>query len=360
VAGDAPHPPRLFAIVVGETAIGRKGSAHRATERGLALADPDFVSERMTEGLSSGEGLIWQVRDPIYKREKVGKGKDASYEEVLADPGVEDKRLWVVESEFASVLRVAQREGNTLTAIVRRAWDRGDLRSLTKNSPARATGAHISIVGHVSRDELLRYLDHSELASGFVNRFLTVAARRARVLPDGEGVPLEALQRLAPRIQEAIAWAATPRTVVRDAEARAIWHEVYPELSEGKPGMFGGAVNRAAAQVLRISVLYAALDCSPRITAEHLMAGLAVWRYAEQSARWVFGDAIGDPVADTILRALRRGGQQTRNDLVNLFDRHLNRARIDRALGLLLAAGLVRHEERRDTGGCPSEVWHAT
>ena len=198
MAGDAPHPPRLNAVVVGTTSLGRKGSAHRAVERALQLADPTFVSDRMTEGLSSGEGLIWEVRDPIYKREKVGKGPDAEYEDVLADAGVGDKRLWVVESEFASVLRVAQRDGNTLTAIVRRAWDRGDIRSLTKNNPARATGAHISIVGHVSRDELLRYLDRTELASGFANRFLFVAARRAQALPEGEGVPLDALQRLVP------------------------------------------------------------------------------------------------------------------------------------------------------------------
>jgi hypothetical protein len=359
MAGDAPHPARLNAVVVGETAIGRKGSAHRANERALALADPAFVLGRMTEGLSSGEGLIWQVRDPIYRREKVGKGADAEYEDVLVDAGIDDKRLWVVESEFASVLRVAQRDGNTLTAIVRRAWDQGDIGSLTKTNPARTTGAHISIVGHVSRDELLRYLDRSELASGFANRFLFIAARRARILPEGEGVPIEAIQRLAPAIREVATWAAAPILIRRDAEARAIWAEVYGALSDGKPGLFGAATNRAAAQVLRLSVLYAILDCSPVITADHLLAALAVWRYAEQSARWVFGDAIGDPTADAILAALRRAGPLTRNDLVNLFDRHVNRARIERALMLLLAAGLVRREEKHDTGGRPAELWQA-
>ena len=128
--------------------------------------------------------MIWQCRDAIYRWEKQ-KGADEP-EEVLVDPGLEDKRLWVVESEFASVLRVAQRDGNTLTAIIRRAWDRDDLRTLTKNNPATATGAHIGIIGHVSRDEFLRYLDRSELANGFANRFLFFAVKRARLLPDGE------------------------------------------------------------------------------------------------------------------------------------------------------------------------------
>ena len=122
--------------------------------------------------------------------------------------------------------------------------------------------------------------------------------------------------------------------------------------------MFGGATSRAEAQVLRLSVLYAILDCSAWIRAEHLLAALAIWRYCEQSARWVFGDAIGDPTADTILGALRRVGELDREDIVNLFGRHANRARIDRALALLLAAGLAR-PERQATGGRPREVWRA-
>jgi hypothetical protein len=123
--------------------------------------------------------------------------------------------------------------------------------------------------------------------------------------------------------------------------------------------MFGAATNRAEAQVLRLSVFYAILDRSEAIRTEYLLAALAVWRYAEQSARWLFGDAVGDPTADTILGALRRGGPLDREDISRLFDRHASRARIDQALGLLLAAGLARMERDTATGGRPREVWHA-
>ena len=46
--------------------------------------------------LSSGEGVIWAVRDAIYKAvRKKGKGNHTDVtEEVLADPGIEDKRLF--------------------------------------------------------------------------------------------------------------------------------------------------------------------------------------------------------------------------------------------------------------------------
>src|SRR5207253_2014692 len=137
--------------------------------------------------------------------------------------------------------RTLQREGNTLSAIVRRTWDSGDLRALTKNSPAVATGAHIAIVGHITRDELLRYLDRSELANGFINRYLTLAVRRGQLLPEGGAVPQEALDALAERLREVAKWAETPRVLARDDEARALWAEVYGPLSAGHAGLFGAA-----------------------------------------------------------------------------------------------------------------------
>ena len=240
---------------------------------------------------------------------------------------------------------------------MRRAWDRDDLRTLTKNSPATATGAHIAITGHVSRTELLRYLDRTELANGLANRFLFFASERSRMLPDGEQVDEDALASIAARLSVARDWAREPRVMVRDAEAAAVWREVYGTLAGERPGMFGEATSRAEAQVLRVSALYAALDCSELIRVDHLLAALAVWRYCEQSARWVFGDATGDPVADAILAALRRASL-TRTEISELLGRHVQRTRIDQALGVLLAAGLARFD-RVPTGGRDRELWHA-
>ena len=70
------------------------------------------------------------------------------------------------------------REGNTLSAIIRQAWDSGNLHPLTKNSPIRATDAHISIIGHITREELLRYLTETEQANGFANRFIWLMVYR--------------------------------------------------------------------------------------------------------------------------------------------------------------------------------------
>src|SRR5260370_7542465 len=94
----------------------------------MQVADPQWVSERVHGGgLSSGEGLIWAVRDKIIQLERRGKGAAAERVEGEVDPGVTDKRLYILESEFAGALAVMKRDGNTLSRVVRDGGHRRDL-----------------------------------------------------------------------------------------------------------------------------------------------------------------------------------------------------------------------------------------
>ncbi len=349
--GSAHHGVNLNVVQVGETAKGRKGTAYAGPRALVGEADPEWAA-RVVSGLSSGEGLIWAVRDPIEKiepiKEKIdGRLQVVDYQTVMTDPGVADKRLLVVEQEFAAALKVAGREGSTLSPVLREAWDGSDLRILTKNSPAVATAPHVSVIGHITKDELLRQLDSTEAANGFANRFLWVCVRRSKVLPEGGHLPEAALHRLAEQLAEVLAFAGEAGELTRDDDAKALWAEVYPDLSEGKPGLVGAVTARAEAQVLRLSALYALLDCSTTIRVEHLVAALAVWDYCEASARYIFGDAVGDPIADRILAALRTEGPKSQTELSALFGRHIEAHRIARALDTLRRAGLIaseRHE----------------
>src|SRR5919198_1111104 len=109
----------------------------------------------------------------------------------------------------------------------------------------------------------------------------------------------------------------------RDEEARSVWCEVYGPLSEGRPGLPGALLSRAEAHVMRLAMLYALLDCSPLIRAEHLLAAPALWEYVDQSVRHVFGDSLGDPLADEILRLLRACPDGlSRTDLMHHFGRN--------------------------------------
>ena len=159
VADGARHYLNLYGVLVGQSSKGRKGTSWNHIANVMERVDPDWRQDRVTYGLSSGEGLIWEVRDPIEETRPIKeKGRHTGeYETYIANHGEADKRLLVIESEFANVLKVMTREGNTLSPVIRSAWDCGDLRTMVKNSPAKATGAHISIVGHITRDELRRY-----------------------------------------------------------------------------------------------------------------------------------------------------------------------------------------------------------
>lgn len=355
------HYTNEFALMVGETSRARKGTSSGNARRPLAAVDPDWAHQRQQGGLSSGEGLIWAVRDPIVVRSAIRqKGRVIDYEDVQEDPGIADKRLLVLEPEFASTLRVMGRDGSTLSAVVRQAWDTGDLRVMTKKSPARASGAHVSIIGHVTAEELLRYLDRTEAANGFINRFLILCVRRARLLPEGGRIHEVDFRSFHERLARAVAWARGRSAVPRDDAARSLWHEVYPDLSGGVPGLLGAVISRAEAHVVRLSLLYALLDGVDRIGRPHLEAALALWRYAEASARYIFGDALGDPVADELLGALRgQPNGMTRTEISTHFGRHRRAEEMARALTALLERGLAR-VEREQTSGRAAERWYAT
>jgi hypothetical protein len=355
------HFTNEYVVLIGKTSKARKGTSWGRVHGLLRGADDTWAADRVQSGLSSGEGLIWGVRDPIHTRQPVKeKGRVVAYEDVESDPGVADKRLMVVEPEFAGVLRQPERKGNSLSVVLRQAWETGDLRCLTKNSPARATGAHISLIGHITAEELRRYLTTTEMANGFGNRHLWACVRRSKELPEGGRVEESALAALRERLADAAKAAGKCGEIRRDDQARAIWREVYGALSADRPGLTGALLARAEAHVLRLSLLYAVLNRSPVIRAPHLMAALAVWNYCEQSVRHVFGDALGDPVADDVLRILRAAPDgMTRTELYRAFNCNVASSRIGHALALLAEHRLALCE-RRETGGRPEERWRAT
>jgi hypothetical protein len=348
------HCCNLFEVAVGETAKGRKGTSWGQVKAPLITVDPDWRG-RVKSGLSSGEGLIFQVRDAILKKVARKKNGQTFYEEECIDPGEDDKRLMVVESEFANVLRQIERHGNILSAVSRDAWDTGDLGTLIKNSPTKATGAHVSVIGHITKGELKRYLTRTEAGNGFGNRILWFCVKRSKVLPEGGRIHEVDFAPFLKRLGEARVFAQCAGEVTRDPEARSLWAKVYPDLSEGKPGMVGALTSRAEAQVLRLSMIYALLDLDKLVRVQHLLAALAVWDYCETSVKYIFGQSLGDPVADGILEALEAAQDGlTRTEIYNLFGRHQRSENIQQAIGELLRRGFIAIEAI-ETRGRPTE-----
>ena len=352
LAEQTRHYGNLFAVPVGDTSKARKGTSADRVHPIFGEADPTWYVNCVKSGMVSGEGIIFHIRDEVYAMRKG--------EMELVDAGVIDKRLLLQEHEFFRVLAAMKHEGNALSPLIRDAWDgRWRLETLAKNSPNKATGACVSIVAHITVEELRSALDETAMANGFANRFLFACVRRSKELPFGSALAPETIKRLGAVTQAAMAAAQRDDVIAMNEPAQTLWREVYPALSRGGEGLLAHITSRAEAQTVRLALIYALLDQAETIDVAHLEAALAVWKYCEASARYIFGDALGDSEADLILQTLRRDANgMTRQDIFRLFSNHVSSGKVTRALGYLLRTGKVRNE-LQPTNGRPREVWFA-
>ena len=164
--GNTWHHARLFCLHIGRSGRGRKGDAVSLTlriDQALRAMDEAFAPQIHRGGLSTREGLVALIHDG-YRQGR----QDA--------PAIEDKRLWVVESEFANVLHQGRRDGNTLSAVLRDCWDGVDLKPATKSNRLYASDPHVCLSGAISPGELTGLMSTRELANGFANRFLMICS----------------------------------------------------------------------------------------------------------------------------------------------------------------------------------------
>ena len=336
------HHPNEFMLLVGDSSKARKGSSWDHVRRLLADVDPS-IGQRILTGLSSGEGLIWAVRDPSGQ-----------------DPGIGDQRLLVIEPEFASVLKASAREISTLSPTLRSAWDGRPLAILTRTAPARATGAHIALIGHITQTELRRHTTTIELTNGYLNRILIVACRRQRLLPEGGHHDPLAGTGLTRLLAATLKHAQTAGQVRLDPDARELWHRAYQQLAQPRDGIVGQITARAEAHTIRLALIYALADAQRQIGPPHLHAALALQDYATRSAGWALHRATGQPLAEQIHTALRHTpAGLTRSQISDALKHNQPARHIDDALHALRATGRATMTQTA-TGGRPAQLWTAT
>jgi hypothetical protein len=337
------HGLNLFVVLVGESSKARKGTSWNQIRRLFDEVDHPWVTERVTTARLTPAALIYSLRDQ--------------------QPAT-DRRLLALSEEFAAVLHSLRRTKGHLSPLLRSAWDSGDLRSLGGIHPIQATCTHISMIAHITGRELAENLHPTEAHNGFANRCLWTAVQRSQCLPEGGNLEAHELSALAAELRRALDWVGDAHALrlVRDEQARDLWHDVYPVLSQVHPGQYGAATSRAEAQVLRLSAIYAVLDCTPIIGLPHLQAALAVWDYCSRSAALLFGTSTGDHTADRILEAINAspGGFLSRSQMSALFHGHLSSSRIEAALEQLVSVGAIFQSSTQPSGGRPSTRWSAT
>lgn len=337
------HYTNEFAVLVGNTSRARKGTSKDRVTTLYSGLDDDWLAGRVSGGLSSAEGLIHAVRDPL--------GDD--------DPGEADKRLCAVEGEWSSVLKQADRTGNTLTELMRNLWDGLDVIGNKTVNPRTTTGAHVSVIAHTTAPDLIRYLTGTDAANGYGNRHLLFCVRRSQFLPWGGCTPEAELNQLRTELHRVAGFAQHTGEVGIAPAARPLWEAVYPVLEAERGGLAGAMTARGSAHVRRLALLFALADCSTSVRPVHLLAALALWDYAERSVGHLFGDKTGNPLADEIQLLLTNSpAGLTRDEIVRALRNHHFGDRLTNALAELQAAGQAR-VQRVPTGGRPAERWHA-
>jgi hypothetical protein len=91
---ETAHRCNENAAWVGRTSKARKGQSMSTPRRIFAEVDEAWASKRVRSGLSSGEGLIYNVRDAREEQQPVKEhGRVMDYQIVVVDAGEPDKRL---------------------------------------------------------------------------------------------------------------------------------------------------------------------------------------------------------------------------------------------------------------------------
>jgi hypothetical protein len=88
------------------------------------------------------------------------------------------------------------------------------------------------------------------------------------------------------------------------------------------------------------------------IEVDHLRAAYAVWTYCEDTVRYVFGDSLGDEIADKLLVAIRDAGPAglTYTEQSKALGRHQTAKRLADARRVLLERELIVAERRQTDG----------
>ncbi len=343
--GEVRHYPRLFSVLVGASSRGRKGSSLQPIVSTFAEIVHEFKSIRTSGPLSSGEGLLWRIRDAS---EEIGKDGNP------VDPGVEDKRLIVLDGEFSACLKAMKRETNTLSAILRSAWDDGDIAPLTKTKPVRVSGGHVCFVSHITTPELQTCLSESDTVNGFSNRILWICTRRQGSVAFPPRLSPESRTEIRTILEKALKLASRTGEITLAPEARAIFEKAYPILTQERPGLYGAATSRAEAQVLRLAMILCLIEGSAFIRGEDMLRAVDAWRYAEESAQFIFGDRAPDQKANKIFDYLQTGEKTTTEIINGLFQK--NATGVSAILEHLQAVGKVSSRSER-TGKKPITFW---
>jgi hypothetical protein len=344
--GDDCNHARLNFVHVGRSSRGRKGTAKKLVINRIAKAVKDLnvplAPQIHSGGLSSREGLALMIHDGLTQ------GRDEI-------PPIEDKRLLVVESEFANVLHQNKRDGNTLSTALRDAWDGTSIQPATKSNRVGASNPHIGVLADITPSELRSLISSRELTNGFANRFIFFWAEGGKINPFPKQTPNDVVESFAHRAVDVLLFADANRHAERDVkrmtfsqDAEVLYDKLYRgELRDRSAGeQITGLLARRSTTLIRLAMIFALTDRTLTIEVAHIRAAMAWVRYWVDSVKYIFQSALDElatelvsEAGDQLVQYLKLHSTASRSEINRLcFKGHLSKINIDRTIDELLCA----------------------
>jgi Protein of unknown function (DUF3987) len=291
--GSNRHPLLIWTMLIGRTALGRKGTATTAAMDVFERVSEDFTERHLLYGSpSSGSGLVGKLE---------AMAREAGWYEDGDQPDGEPKLrpgfpALMVEEEWAKVMR-RSRIDDALGQNLRTAWQGNTLSVIVKRKADCATvpRSHMAIVGHITPDEFRSNLSAADVAGGTFNRFLPVFVQRCQSLPLADEMPESTADGLAGELRAVVTHARSIGQISFDDAARTYWtDELYDRLTGLSTGseLIESFAGRAVPYTKRIAALYALAEKDSSISVSHLRSAEAFITYVIDSVEYIMATGV--------------------------------------------------------------------
>ena len=360
--------PNIFTVIVGKQFSGKKGTSWLDIEQNflkpiagqLNLSD-DWMNARVTN-VESGQGIINLIHH--------------------GDPN----RLFVLQ-EFKSLFDAMTRDSSNVDSVLRQAFDRESLQVNRARDVQRVDDANISIIGHITPDELTEQVRSVWAVNGFFRRWLWCYSESSKevnsIMPENIAADLVDLFVLA------IENARRHASVTLTPEAWDYWAEWRRSLATDDESFITKASAGHESRVARMALVLALLDLDaqadlpdmdrtvgetlqqgPRehhygereiVGVKHLKTAIRWNQYSIDTLEYVFGNRRWDHTTQKIYDWLEEYGELELSQIYSqVFKGNKSKDEIRQSGEKLERAGAIRRVLRRKAGatkGRKAEVW---
>ena len=320
--------PRLFTMLLGESADTRKSTALRKADHFFKTLGPEWQPAVLL-GVGSAEGLAAALKDQP------------------------DHSLLLHLDEAKSFVDKARAESSVLLPMVTTLFERHEYDNRTKEGSVSVRGVSLSILGACTGDTYSTMFDPRFFSIGFLNRLFLVADHTTVKIPIPQPVPANALAALRTDVIEClrgiklayerngaqpVAYEMTPGAV----ELYRAWYEARTgSVFERRLDTYGH----------RLMVLLTATTGRTEVDEEIMGAVLALLRYqldARRECDPVDCDNAVATLEERIRRSLARGGMRARDLQRKLHTERVGVWMWKTAVQNLLGARELKWDQKRD------------